>query len=247
MEPTAAPSLRDRLRRAVEEGLERNIRRFLRFRGTRPGEPVELQALGLPGRFPENRFAHACTEDEAVELAKLADRFFAKGVYFIFNAIDPAVATRAAPGKWHTAKKNESTTDAEIRRRLCLFVDVDVRRPKETSATDDELEAALETGGRVFSALAELLGSESALGLGHSGNGAAVLIALADLDESVELAATVKGARRVAGAARDGGRRDRRRGQRREAALPGVGHDQAEGRVEHLGAAASADGVRLLR
>ncbi|MBI4950801.1 MAG: hypothetical protein HY908_02100 [Myxococcales bacterium] len=155
---------------------EAHMRAFLRFRGD--SYPVELQALDCPdGRYTVNRFAHARDEGEAVRLAAEADAWGAPGVYVVMNAVAPAVATRSAPGRWHVARKGESTTDADITARLLLFVDVDARRPRGTSSTDEELGAARAVASQISERLIASLGP-GAVAMGATGNGAALFVAL---------------------------------------------------------------------
>lgn len=203
---SAAPSLSD----AAAEGLAANVRSFLAYRGIREGEFVELQALEVPGpnpRFTESRVAHAATVDDAVRLLEEADRWGAPAVYIVANRVDPAVATRAASGRWHPMKKGESTTDREIQCRALLYIDIDAARPKGTSSTDEQVQATHVVAEAIAARLGAILegpglgrGEEdprsaepSAIAIGHSGNGRSVFVALADLPETPALAATIKG------------------------------------------------------
>lgn len=186
----ASPTFRERLEVAQAEPADANVRRFLRFRGA--SYPLELQALDVPdGRYSVNRFAHARTEDEAVRLATEAERWGAPGVFLLFNIIAPAVATRAKAGEWHAARKGESTTDADVTHRPLLFVDVDAVRSRGTSADAAELAAALDAGERSYQRLVGLVG-EDAIGVGHSGNGCGLYLALDTLPASDDLTALVK-------------------------------------------------------
>lgn len=184
--PRDGAELQARLERAAAEGLEPNIRRFMRFRG--PSYPCELQALSIAEtRFESNRAAHARTEDEAVTLAGQAEAFHALGVFVLFNAVDPAVATRAQPGKWNTSKKGGSTTDADVRARTLLFIDVDAKRPRGTSSSAEEL-------SRTFPVACDVARHfpPASVGYGYSGNGAAVFVALDTLPETPSLGALVR-------------------------------------------------------
>ncbi len=187
----ATPPLAERLVAAQDEGLDANLRRFLRFRGAgaRGAYPLELQALGIPsGRFEESRFAHARTEDEAAKLTAASERFGGFGVFAIANAINPAVATREAAGAWHAAKKGGSTTDADVTGRLLLFVDIDAKRPRGTSSSAEELALTFP--------VAELVAAHfppDSIGYGHSGNGASVFVALDTLAETSILSDLVRG------------------------------------------------------
>lgn len=67
---------------------------------------IELQALGVTGRYwPTNHFTHAKTVEKAIDALEYADEREPTGSYVLFNAVEPAVATRAASGSWHVAKR----------------------------------------------------------------------------------------------------------------------------------------------
>lgn len=107
---------------AVAEGIEGNLRRWLRFVGWSEGEWLELQALGVTGGYGERvRFAHADAVASAVALLVEMERRRPTGIYTIANRINPAVATRAQPGRWHDAKKGASTSDRDITHRRGRF------------------------------------------------------------------------------------------------------------------------------
>ena len=61
-------------------------------------------------------------------------------VYVTLNAVDPQLLGRYANRVEQYA--SATTTDANIQRRRWLFVDLDPVRPKDTSATDEQLAAA---------------------------------------------------------------------------------------------------------
>jgi hypothetical protein len=178
---------------AVTEGITLNFGRWLRFVGHEDGSPIELQAIDVPGGYaPKARFAHALTAADAVRLLEEAEQWNAPGLYTFVNDVDPAVATRDVAGRWHDAKKGASTTDRDIRSRAALFVDVDAKRVRGTSATDEEVARTVEIATLVHKKLTELAGFDS-LGYGHSGNGRAVFVALDHIPETPELEATIKG------------------------------------------------------
>jgi hypothetical protein len=140
-----ARDLRERLDSAADEGLSQNIARFLRFLGHQDGDMIELQTLGVPNKYaPTNHFTHVKTVEKAVDALEYADERDPTGSYALFNAVDPAVATRAASGSWHVAKRRESTTDRDVRVRRALYIDVDAERTSGTSATDEELGHAVD-------------------------------------------------------------------------------------------------------
>src|SRR5690606_23642559 len=135
-----ARDLRERLDSTADEGLSQNISRFLRFLGHEDGDVVELQTLGVPNKYaPTNHFTHTKTVEKAIDALGTAEQGGPTGSYRRFNAVGPAVATRAASGSWHGAKRGESTTDRDVRARRAVYIDVDAERASGTSATDEEL------------------------------------------------------------------------------------------------------------
>ena len=187
-----ARDLRERLDSAADEGLSQNISRFLRFLGHEDGDVIELQTLGVPSKYaPTTHFTHAKTVEKAIDALEYADEREPTGSYILFNAVDPAVATRAASGAWHVAKRGESTTDRDVRARRALYIDVDAERTSGTSATDDELGHAVAKAADILAWLEERV-PPAAIGVGHSGNGASLFVALGHLAERPELALSVK-------------------------------------------------------
>jgi len=183
--------LHERLLAAAAEGLEPNLRRWLTFLGEGWGE---LQFLEGPKRWEENQFAHFDSFEVALRLCEQAEQARPMGAYIIGNEIDPAVVTRAEPGRWHVVKgKKGGTSDNDIRRRRVLYFDGDVVRPRGTSSTDADLRVAHDAIDALLQRLEGLLGGRSALGVGHSGNGGCVMVALDHLPETDELQALIKG------------------------------------------------------
>ncbi len=194
-DPPGEPPTDEELRAAVKRGAVDNLRRVYRFVAPRAGEYIELQVLKFPrkpGGFPLNFFAHAKNEDEFVELAKDAEQRGAPAVYVIPNAIHPAVATRAAPGKWYEALKGASTTDDNIELRRVVFIDVDPDRPSGTSSTLAQMTVAHAASKAIADRIAAVLGDTTAIGRGHSGNGGTVMIALDRLPVSDELTTIIR-------------------------------------------------------
>ena len=177
---------------AVAEGIEGNLRRWLRFVGWSEGEWLELQALGVTGGFGERvRFAHADAVASAVALLVEMERRRPTGIYSIANRINPAVATRAQPGRWHDAKKGASTSDRDITHRRVVFVNIDVKRPSGTSATGDEMATTVPIAAAIHRTLGDMLGDD-ALGYAHSGNGRQVFVASRKRPESAELQTLIR-------------------------------------------------------
>ncbi|MBN2193848.1 MAG: tyrosine-type recombinase/integrase [Polyangiaceae bacterium] len=89
-----ALALRERLDSAADMGLSANIARFLRFLGHEDGDVIELQALGVPGKYaPTAHFTHVRTVADAVAALEHAESRTPTGSYVLFNTVDPAVAT----------------------------------------------------------------------------------------------------------------------------------------------------------
>lgn len=192
-----AADLQSRIDVAQAEGLEANVLRWLAFRGVKPGEAIELQALNVPdgkgSRWTSSKFAHAIDAASCVRLLTEADGWLAPGIYALANAINQAVATRKEAGRWHDAPKGVSTQDRDIDARCVLYIDVDVDRPAGTSSTDEDLALAHVLASRLYADLGALLGGTDALAFGHSGNGRSIFMALNRLAESAELKSLVVG------------------------------------------------------
>lgn len=172
---------------ARKEGLSANFRRFLRFRGTEPGEYFELRALGIRAKTVDVRKiggAYVADPDRAVALLEEADtNFNAQGIYVTLNRINPAIACRLPDG-WHSVENGQMTKDHEIARRVAVLFDMDPDRPQGISATKAENLDAMRRAGTVYHALAQNV-PEACLGLGMSGNGGQAYLAV-DLDETRE-------------------------------------------------------------
>lgn len=183
-----AESLRERLDETASEELSSNVERWFRFLALGPEDFLELQALGIPTRHSSiSKYTHVATVDDMVIALEAAERVNPVGLYCIFNELDPAVAARAKAGSWHLARKGESTSDRDVLARRALYIDVDAERVSGTSATEEELARAVGKSTDVLSWLTEHIPVE-AIGMGHSGNGVSLFVALASLTETPELA-----------------------------------------------------------
>ncbi len=185
----SAAALRERLDRAANDSLSTTVARWFRFLDVRDGEVVELQALQVPIRsgYERNEYGHVASVDDAVRALRQAEEKRPKGIYYVLNEVDPVVATRATPDRWHPSRKNESTTDRDIIARRALFIDVDAERSSGTSASEEELQRAFGKAAEVLAWLREHL-PEGAIGVGHSGNGVSLFLAIERLAETPELA-----------------------------------------------------------
>lgn len=180
-----------RLFEAQTESLRANAERFLAFLGAGPMGPLELQILGGRRKFEENKYAHPASMQDALRLLQAAEAESPTGVYVVCNEPDDAVTARAERGVWHVQRKGEATTDADIVARRALFVDVDWARARGTSSTDEDCLRALSGAATIAGRIAEVIPA-SAIGLGHSGNGGSVFVALDRIPESPAVAALVK-------------------------------------------------------
>lgn len=178
-------SLLARLEAAAAEGLAPNLQRFLVFLGWVPGEVLELQALEVPrSRNPwrdgGSYVAHATTSDAILALANEVERWGGPGVYAIFNRIAAAVAGRYQGNTWNLMQKGASTSDAEILARRLAYIDLDAVRLRGISALNDHVARTFERAELLATILRRHAPAEC-LGAGHSGNGAGLFVALADL------------------------------------------------------------------
>jgi len=116
-----------------------------------PDAIIELRAIYSKGRKRTDAgyfdFGHrAALADAAVRLNKKG-----AAIYFTLNAIDPQLLGRYCNRIEEYA--GATATDANVIRRLWLLLDFDPIRPKDTSATDDQLEDAKALAGVVYLAL----------------------------------------------------------------------------------------------
>lgn len=193
--PDRATQIRAALGAAAAEGLTQNLRRFLGFLHVREGEWTELQALHASGRGAPYRgqgYAHARTVDEVCGLALTADEHhLAQGIYIVTNGLDTRVSGRGEHNAWLQQQRGTSTQDRDILVRRAVYIDCDPERPSGTSANEAEARAALDRAVDVYLWLAGLLGDAGPLGLGMSGNGCQVYVALDRIPENDSVKRTV--------------------------------------------------------
>lgn len=96
--------------------------------------------------------------------------------YIIPNPIDPDLMHRSW-NKLLKAKKEWATSDADITALRWLFIDIDVKRKSDISATNDEVKRAIGRRDEILAAHSEL--KRSAL-WGCSGNGGFILVRIPD-------------------------------------------------------------------
>lgn len=187
----------DHVAKGVDEGIGPNLARWLKFIGAEDGETwIEVQALKVPsGKWEKSMVAHARDAKVLATLLDLAENWqpHAPAIYTIANEINPSVTTREqSRGRWIEAKKNASTTDRDIEQRRMLFIDVDAIRATGTSATDEEKAKAKETAERVLTRLLRDVSARS-VGIGDSGNGYGLYLALDGVPNDTASEKVVKG------------------------------------------------------
>ena len=105
-----------------------------------------------------------------------AQRLRGNSGYIIPNPIDPDLMCRSY-NRLQKAKKEWATSDSDILALRWLFIDIDVKRKSDISATNDEVGRAIERRDEILAAHSEL--KRSAL-WGCSGNGGFILVRIPD-------------------------------------------------------------------
>lgn len=184
------------LRTALAEERDAHFDRYLRFRGTQPGECIALEAIGPTApkhRFSASMIATTLLPNGARQLLKIADEeIVPKGTFIQQNALHPHVAAQRTADAWTGIKTGEGIKDEDVAARRAFYIDLDPQRPRDTSATAAEQRAAFELADRVIEALVEILGDDRPVGLGASGNGIQIHIALDSLPNTAELTSLVR-------------------------------------------------------
>jgi hypothetical protein len=106
-----------------------------------PESVVELRAMDVPKQATVSGYFDGQHRERLIQAAvEISGK--APGVYVTLNPVDPTLLARANNRAKSFAKN--TTKDSEIEKRLWLPIDFDPVRPKGTSATDAEHEAALD-------------------------------------------------------------------------------------------------------
>ena len=195
--PPMLQRLRDGLAGAATEPLDQQVHRFAHFRGTRPGECVEIQTL------PSAKVSYpsvVCLRTTTIEgvVAALQDvetrPSAVVGAFYVANHVDPAIIARGPADQFQKISKGGGTTDQNIVSRGVMFFDFDAERASGISATAEEHEHARIAAENCYSTLATWLGESgaSALGFADSGNGYHVYLALDRLPCTPEVERVIK-------------------------------------------------------
>jgi archaellum biogenesis ATPase FlaH len=153
-----------------------------------PGDIVEIRALHKTRRRTDAGYFDGDNRAELVNAAVNLNKTGA-AVYVTLNTIDPQLLGRYANRIEEYAKT--TATDNNVTRRRWLLIDIDPMRPKDTAATDQQLELAKITGRDVY----RFLKNEDwpSPVIAASGNGMHLLYRL-DLPNDNESRDAVKGA-----------------------------------------------------
>lgn len=153
------------------------------------GEVTEIRILGLFGNGPWGGYAKGTVSGYFNNTDKFSDCVKqieslqqATGVYFTLNPVDPALLARANN---RLIVPKTATTDNQIICHRWLLIDSDPIRPGGISATEGELETALEFSCRIADYLTEY-GFPQPI-TANSGNGGHLLYLLSDLSNLPEV------------------------------------------------------------
>jgi putative DNA primase/helicase len=171
---------------------------YMKFLGVAEDEWIELQVLDPrePANLGLRRGAAVAyargIEDVAHRLHEVDDRALGiepVGAYIIPNKIAPGVEARGLRGRW--ANFEHGTADKDITARRAFYVDCDPVRTSGVQANAAECKASFELYRLVCNRLVEVIG-EPAIGLGFSGSGMQIHLALANLPNDAEVGGVIK-------------------------------------------------------
>jgi hypothetical protein len=149
-----------------------------RFMGVDPHETVELVYFNSQKK-PVTAYARSF-DDHCALLAK-ADSQQVTGCYTIFNQLHEGLHARYGEGKW--VEYASRASDQDVTKVRAIYLDFDAKRPRDISANDHEKEMACEVANETYEFLSKRLGTEC-LGVGDSGNGIAIFIAMVPVPPS---------------------------------------------------------------
>lgn len=170
---------------------EDQFQRYLHFRGTQPGEHVALEAIKPAPtskfKFASTALAFTTAEAASVLLKESDEQLQPQGCYVQQNALAPAVVARQKLHTWVPLKSGEGLKDTDVVARRAFYFDFDPARSRGVSSTNAETRLALDRANDFLVVLTEVLGDDAPLGLGFSGNGVQVHVALDGLANSEEV------------------------------------------------------------
>jgi hypothetical protein len=156
----------------------------------RPGDVHEIR---IPKPINRRQAVISGYVDNVADFISMVEPYVedhrAEAVYMTLNPVNPALLARSA----NRLKTNADTLskDSDISHYRSLLIDIDPVRPAGISATDDERQAALQTGDRIVSFLSDQ-GWPLPVIHGSSGNGGILVYRLPDLPNLPESTALVK-------------------------------------------------------
>jgi P4 family phage/plasmid primase-like protien len=154
-----------------------------------PREVGEIRVIGITGKSPVYEgYAKGTVSgyfdnpDAFEKCATLVDNAGARGIYFTINPVNPALIARAN----NRLKVAKSTShDVDITCVRWLPIDLDPKRPADISATEAEVQAAIDLGKQITTWLEGEMGFARAL-RASSGNGCHLMYRLPDLPNNDE-------------------------------------------------------------
>lgn len=166
--------------------LERSTLAFRRFLGLAATDTVELTAFG--GR-QKIHVAYVRSPEAHLDLLAQAEAQSITGAYQCFNLIHEGLYARIGEGKWIPGAAR--TSDNEVVELRAVYVDFDARRPRGISATDDEKARVKDVASACKEKLSRAFGTAS-LGLGDSGNGFSLFVALQPIAPSKDTVSRIQ-------------------------------------------------------
>lgn len=136
-----------------------------------PNAVIELRALHSKGRKRTDAGYFDGEHREALVEAAAKLNEHGAAVYVTLNRLDSQLLARHANRVQEFAQA--TATDTNVTQRCWFLVDIDPQRPKDTSSTPEQLEAAMDRARKVYGYLAEQ-GWPSPI-VAESGNGAHLL------------------------------------------------------------------------
>lgn len=145
----------------------------------------EIFEVRIIGAVKKNWSGYFTSADLLIDELKKIDLYEAN-VYFTINAVDPACYSRQQRDKLIQYTK-ATTSDGDIIAYNYLMIDLDPKRPSDTSSSDEEVQEAKNLGNKIYKFLRDL-GFEHPV-TAFSGNGVHLLykIALKNCDDNKNL------------------------------------------------------------
>lgn len=161
------------------------------------GEVTEIRAIGCKGKstawtgWARDIVSGYFNEPEAFGKAAFGlEETEPKGIYFVLNPVDPSLLARAANRLKAADDKTPTTSDKDVICLRWLYIDIDPKRPAGISATQEEVDQAIDLRNKISRWLKKLGFAQPIAA--RSGNGAHLLVRLADLENKPENVDVIK-------------------------------------------------------